>query len=364
MTAAVFLTAAAHTQSTLTTQVAPAVALKHPDKQVLLLDLSIQGDASVLTLGGTAPPLVATAGIRTRGAEVVASLPNNKSAVSFLAAAKAFASAGGGGAPTTRSTTRGGGFGGAAPQAFNWEEYCVKVSAVFPAGKAPANLWVCPPGGTLNDFMTVGEVVDYATALRAAFASMGKGVIVIIDTDAELSERAASRLAIASARNLGLVVTSSWMDYQRVLDDKVNSLFLGLSWLADNDPGCVSKIDLVVFNNVQLYRKDSVEVCGTAGALPFTPPVAAKTNIVDVVNHLYEMCGPPTNFKQYFNDLSAFGSVSTFTKRYVTGVATVADSVWSACTAAGSPVVVKSPGEGSAAQLSAVASAMAQRLFI
>lgn len=348
---------------------APAVALSHPGKSVLLLDCSIQGDASVITLGGTGQPLAFAPGVRTRGAEVIAALPAAKTAAGFLAAVKAAPTSQPAPAPAASSgwglLSRAAGTPPPAPPAkpFDWQAHSVNVSAAFPAGKAPPNLWAAPGGRSLYNLVPADEVLATSAALRRALASLGPDVIVIIDTDAELAERTSSLLGIAAAKHLCMVLTSSWTDYQRLLDDAANGLFAGLSWLETNDPQCVAKIGAVVFNNVQLLNKSKGEVCGSPGALPFTPPKAAMDSITDIVNHLHQMCSEATtNYKAFFDDPSAFGSAQAFTHRYVTGLATVPDKVWQDCHSKGMAVVVTTtggePAEKATSQLNDVAKRM------
>ena len=71
-------------KSTLTSQVSAAIALNNPNKTVVVLDFSIQGDASVALLGGISEPTTFTPGVATRGAENIAALPPTKSAFNFI----------------------------------------------------------------------------------------------------------------------------------------------------------------------------------------------------------------------------------------------------------------------------------------
>lgn len=76
-------------KSSLVSQLAPAVARAAPDRVVLVLDLSIQGDASVFLLGGVREPAAAESAARTRGGEALAALGSDKGATAFLAAVTA-----------------------------------------------------------------------------------------------------------------------------------------------------------------------------------------------------------------------------------------------------------------------------------
>lgn len=332
-------------KSSLVSQVAPALALLNPGKQVLLLDLSIQGDASVITLGGTGAPRDLVPGIRTRGAEVIAALPNEKRSLAFVSntviAPPAFV---GGWGVLGRAVTPANLGSGRVTSVFEWQKHAVRVREAHPDGNAPDNLWISPGGRALYTAFPAAEVLTTAAALRTAFTAMGSDVLVVIDTDAELAERTSSIIGIAASRGLCMVLTSSWTDYQRLLDDAANGFFAGLAWLAERDPTSAAKISLVVFNNVQLLNKNKSGVGGTM--LPFTPPRAALDAIGDISNHLYSIStSPTTNHKQFFSDPAVFGSHHAFVERYVTGFSTVPTTVWQDCQARGVPVVCAA-GEG------------------
>lgn len=332
--------------------------MAHPERSVLLLDLSIQGDASVITLGGTAEPEGFAPGVRTRGAEKIAALDAGHTAAGFLTAVCAYTAAP---APSGFSFLRGAGSAPAKP--FDWPAHCVSVKEVHPASNVPPNLFLAAGGRALYKLFSDAVVLSCAASLRAAFASMPANTIVLIDTDAELSERMASLLGIAAAQELCLVLTSSWTDYGRVLDDAANGLFAGMSWLSTNDPGFKAKVSAVVFNNVTKRLAAASDLCGSPSALSFTPPAPAKESITEILQHLFVMCtDSASNYRAYFSDAAAFADVASFTRRYVTGLATVPDSVWQSCLAQGVPVVLASPSDpqkASATQLCDVA----KRLF-
>lgn len=64
---------------------------------------------------------------------------------------------------------------------------------VHPKGKAPPNLWLSAGGSRLHRVLQHDEIAGAAAALRAAFAAM-PDTVVLIDTDAEVSERPCSSL--------------------------------------------------------------------------------------------------------------------------------------------------------------------------
>jgi hypothetical protein len=179
--------------------------------------------------------------------------------------------------------------------------------------------------------MIPADLLSTAAALRSAFASMGSDIVVLIDTDAEIGERVFSTLGLAASSQLCLVLSSSWTDYGRVLDDAVNGLFLSLETLETADAGFKSQINLVVFNNVSKSSSKPAELCGSSSALPFTPPAPAKAAISDILCHLLTMASSPRCRRFFAGDEAAFASLAAFTARFASGVATIADSVWSHC---------------------------------
>jgi hypothetical protein len=327
-------------KSSLVAQLAPAIALKHPDKQVLLLDLSIQGDSSVFTLGGVAEPSAFQQGVRTLGGERMASL-GTQNAFNFLAAARAFpAAAAGAPGGIVRSFWR----GTTAPAASNsqaafpWTSYAVKAVDLHPEGGAPPNLWISAGGHALHGT----DFAGLAAGLRAAFDTM-QNTVIIIDTDAELSERGASLAGIAAADSLALIVSASWPDYLRALDDPANSFFAALKYLTESVPGFRAKIRLVIANGVQKTRNGFCSMLNVPNLLPFTPMSLCVESLNDIFTHLYSTAVDPNiNYARFFfNPAQNMTSVETFGAAFVSAVPTVVEGVWQRTWRNGRAICVK-----------------------
>jgi len=173
-----------------------------------------------------------------------------------------------------------------------------------------------------------------------------------------------SHRRLSASQGLCLVLSSSWTDYNRVLDDAANGLFATLAALEAADSGFCSRINAVVFNNVSKTGSKPSNLCGSPCALPFTPSAPTKAGIADILAHLLVMATQEAlPFRRFFaGDNASFASLAAFTARYASGVATFADSVWTHCQAAGVPVVcapASEPQRATSAQLKAVAT----RLF-
>ena len=345
---------------------------------MLLLDLSIQGDSSVITLGGTGEPDAFVPGLRTKGAERIAAVPATRTAGGFLAAAQAFQASGG--APPSpqapSAAVSGWGMlrgsaapvaGSSAPAAFPWRQHCVNVAETHASGGAPPNLFVAPGGRALYKCVPDDQIMAAAASLRAAFACCGPDLLVVIDTDAELSERCTSLIGLAAAQDIALVLTSSWGDYQRVVDDPANGLFPGMAWLEANDAGAKAKVACVVFNQVTKTNVTPIKLANSSVAvLPFTPPKSSVDSMTDILEHMVSMCNDPaTAYRRFFarSDVdAAFADTAAFASAYVTGLATVPDTLWQECLEKGRPVVVSKetdPQKATASQLVTVT----KRLF-
>lgn len=311
------------------------MALDNPSKQVVLLDLSIQGDASVFLLGGVAEPSACVKGVRTRGAEKIAALrPGVSRFVNHVLETPTTPT------PTpTKSFWRGSSLAPQPPPkpTLRWQDFAVKPSEVHPEGGAPQNFWIIHGGkDVLLGLQPDVSLEELSTALRAAFDTM-HDTIVIIDTDAELSERGASLAGIAAADSLALVLSSSWTDYLRTLDDPVNSLFDALKFLStQSNIKLRAKIEHVVVNDV--FKTKSAP----CGVLSFTPSKVSDKAIADIVAHLFSMTADPsTGYAKFFGPKDCLASVEKFTRAQLVGVSTVPESVWQASWTNGEPVVVR-----------------------
>ena len=95
--------------------------------------------------------------------------------------------------------------------------------------------------------------------------------MLFFDTDAELSERPPSRLAIAVAKRAVLLVSSDWRAYTRLKADGRNSIFRFLLKLK-SEGSAHAKIDMLLFNNVEKLNKDCCDVPAPANFQDKTPP--------------------------------------------------------------------------------------------
>jgi len=316
-------------KSSLASQLAPALALARSDRTVILVDLSIQGDATTFLLGGVSEPASASSGARTRGGEVFSSLPREKSAAALVEAVLKPA------APVAEAP-RGFFWRGtavAAPAAaapFDWKAHAVRPVDVHPAGNCPPNLYLVPGGKDLYGAPFEG----LAPALRAALVDTG--AIVLVDTDAELSERGSSLAGIAAADHLAVVVSTSWTDYLRTLDDPANSLFAALAFLSVSHPQLTPRIRHLVFNNVQKRTGAPGGPPSAPMLLPFTPPAPSLGSIVEIASHMRSVAADSTHGR-YFG--TPTNDVAGFLQAYVTAVPAIPESAWQASAANGQPLV-------------------------
>jgi MinD-like ATPase involved in chromosome partitioning or flagellar assembly len=324
-------------KSSLASQLAPALALAHPERTVLLLDLSIQGDATTFLLGGVSEPNDAASGARTRGGEALAALPHNSSAADLLDTILKANMNTAPAAPSQRTSFwRGTPVAPpppAAPAVLDWTAHAVKPCDVHPGGACPPNLWLIPGGAALYGAPFEGV----APALRAALTA--RDALVLIDTDAELSERGASLAGIAVADELALVLTSSWCDYLRTLDDPANSLIAALRYLAQHVPELTPRIGRVIFNNVQKRLAVPGGFAAAPDVLPFTPPSTTLEALGDIAAHLSSVASMPGHASFFAHQGPAAATSADFLRAYVTAVPTVAESAWQASMLSGIPIV-------------------------
>lgn len=323
-------------KSSLASQLAPAIALAHPNQDVVLFDMSIQGDASTFLLGGVSEPKDAVAGIRTRGGELISSLPPTKGAVAFVNAAFQFSSAAAAPAPRT-SFWRGAYAAPSTPtlaSSLDWKAHAVRPVDIHPAGGCPANLYVVHGGKGLYNIPFDG----LAQALRTAFVSMNS--IILIDTDAELSERASSLAAIAASDALAIVLSSSWTDYQRIVDDPANSLFNGLRFLQESLPLLRPRVAHVIFNNVQKRLGAPSGLEAAPGIFPFTPPSTSVESMAEIGAHLRSVASDPgAGLSNFFMNQEALRTNGEFLRAYITALPTIAESAWQQAALLGQPIV-------------------------
>lgn len=335
-------------KSSLVSQLAPAVARAAPDRVVLVLDLSIQGDASVFLLGGVREPAAASSAARTRGGEALAALGSDKGATAFLAAVTAVPAPA---RPASTSFWRGviGPAPTSAPPPPDWKSFAVRPLDANPDGECPPNLYLIPGGKTLYGVPFEGT----ALALRAALAA--SGALVLVDTDAELSERGASLAGLAAADNLALVLSTSWCDYVRALDDPANALIAALGFLKRTHPELKPAIAHVIFNNVQKRLSTPGGIAAVPGLLSFTPPSTSLEALVEIASHLRGVALDPSGGGRaaFFAHQAALASQNDFLRAYVVAVPTVPESAWQWSSRHGAPLACCGAGAAEATQQAA-----------
>lgn len=336
-------------KSSLSSQLAPAIALANPDKNVLLLDCSIHGDSSCFLMGGVREPVNYVEGVRTRGAENIAALAKIQFAAQFLAAAKAYANQ-----ETLTSSSFWRGKSVARTPAFNWKVHTACPYEVNRDGHCPQNLYVSP-GGRHNHEVDFEGV---SVALLKVFSQMSN-TIVIVDTDCELSERGASLAAIGASDAIVMLVSSSWTDYLRSLDDVANGMFNALNYLTNVVPGFKARIKTVLINDVQKRNGSNSGLLGVRNALPFTPPNPSTEAISDILTHLHQSCNNTrSNFGRFFDPAASLATIESFVKQFVTGLSTVPETLWQSSWKFGTPIIVNPQGEAhvcAAAQIKTIA---------
>jgi MinD-like ATPase involved in chromosome partitioning or flagellar assembly len=336
-------------KSTLVSQLGPAIALANPGAKVLVLDFSIQQDTSVILLGGTQQPDTFQPGIRSKGAEVIANLPPQQRALGLVRAIMT--------PPQKPSFWRGMVSTSAQDAPLDFEKYCVQPSIVHPTGRAPANLFVAAGGPELYNFEPITQAISLASKMREYFARLSN-TIILIDTDAELSERVSSLIGIASAQSIAVVLSSAWNDYERLHADKANGFFECLRYLTHNDQGFDGKVMHVIFNNV-VKRINDPSTLAESLCIPFTPPADNRSSMEDIVTHLYSVCANrESNYKMYFSDPGAFKSATEFAQTYVTGVSAIPTTVLQQSLSLGQSIMMQrssAPQEAASSQLTHVA---------
>jgi hypothetical protein len=223
--------------------------------------------------------------------------------------------------------------------AFDWTQHAVRVSDVHLAGGAPPNLFVSVGGRSLYGLPFDGVSV----ALKAVFRAMSDDVIVIIDTDAELSERGASLGALGAATFLAMVISASWPDYLRSLEDPANSLFGALDYLQREVPGFDGKIKTVIANGVQKTRNAFTSMCGVTNVVPFTPMSLSLDAVSEIVTHLHGFAVDDTNNirRFFYNPDNTLTNPGAFIVEVFTAVPTFAEGVWQRTWSTGKALVIK-----------------------
>lgn len=306
--------------------------------RVLVCDLSVHGDVSTLLLGGTQEP-TADCGARTRGGQGLLGVPAERTAAGVLQALleghRASNTLAGRFAGMMRSGSGGVSVADAAVRVADHTEAAVPESLYLLAGGAPLAAAVAEEDWTLA-----------AQLLRLALEAMEGDWLVIFDTDAELAERVCSRIALACAEKMVLLLSASWNDYCRTLDDPINGLF-GVLTKLESTGVPFPRIECCLFNHVKQKERTPVKLHPGNGLardamLPFSPVKGVHSQMAQIVDHLYE-CGwinVERDWKRFYVGGEESSDEGAFSDRYVTALLELPDSVNHASQLTGTPIAM------------------------
>lgn len=291
-------------KSTLAYQLVSQHAQAHPERQVLLVDFSLQGDASHLMLGGKEVTTKNTA------AALLRSLAEEKRSL-----ASRFAGL------LIRTEER---------KPMEASDVAVSVVELHPESTQPSNLWLCPSTPDLVEaaleLSTGAEFKAAALELRRRI-SQRAGLDVFFDTDAELMERSPSMLALSAADRLLLPLSTSQNDFRRIVSDPRNALFSALRELEKRELPH-ARIDRVIFNRVPKHRNFATrlhaENMSTDAVLLFTPVAAAQEQMASLSDKMRDIGWVPTpeapDYRRFFHKASPKLSHGEFAERYVSAL--------------------------------------------
>jgi len=329
-------------KSTAVFQCAAAHAAAHPGGKTLVLDLSVHGDASTLLLGGTREPSETVEGARTRGTQALLSLPEERTAGGLLRAiAERQRSAGSIAGKVTGFFT--------GSKAVDVSQHCVRVAELTDS-EVPENLYLCAGGKCLMGSVNEEGWVAAAAEAREALQQLGEGWSVFVDSDAELAERVPSRVALAVADRMVLLLSASWNDYCRTLDDPINGLF-GVLTSMEQQNLPTPKITMVLFNHVKQKDRSQVRLHGegvgfeTDATLPFSPVKGVQAQMAQIADHCYETGwrNIERDWQRFYADAAAITDEGAFGDRYVTALFELPELANHASQLTGTPLCCMDP---------------------
>lgn len=317
-------------------QLATAYAHAHPEKQVLIVDCSTQGDVSEYVLGGTQEPLKDEPKATTAGSQVMKTVPPSKTAAGLFAALlKAD--------PSGMDISRRFSNLFHAPSLPNVKDHIIKVTDYCQKEqKMPENLWLATGGSSLavgavnaptiaqeptettKELANLVQTKSWSQAgqlLATAMDSLPEDWVAFYDTDAEISERGASQVPLRAAKSLVLLLSENWRDYLRIYNDPVNALFPVLTYF--NTKYEVAKVDMILFNRVGKLNQNPIMLHGATqgrdAELPFSPVKVVQKNMGEIVDHMYGYCwqNMDSNFRLLFKDAQNINNEGEFSHRYV-----------------------------------------------
>jgi hypothetical protein len=277
---------------------------------------------------------------------------------------------------------------GAGPPPLDLSEHCVGVADVIaraaaasgspaPRTTAPPNLFLTPSVVNSEDALTDLETAllepgstacgcrsDHwrraVAPLRATMASTPGRFVVFFDTDAELRERAPSRLALSIAERAVLLLSADWRAYIRLKADSRNSLFRFLEELhAAGQPH--ARIDMLLANGIQKASGKPVSIPWPADvaqpgtpppgtpppalALPFTPVAATRRELPQIAGNMFAHVEDTAHSRTlWFSQAAATGELQGFFSHYVRALSLFAPNVDQVTTGTGVPIVSLTPG--------------------
>jgi hypothetical protein len=216
------------------------------------------------------------------------------------------------------------------------DTFSLKVVEAYPTGGAPHNLRIVLGGATLKS-ITNTQAVHASQALSLAFGNAPDDHVFLVDTDAELCERAASACGAASAASLALLSTANWADFLRSLSDPVNGLTTALA-----SPFPPKKIVRLVFTKVAKTRNEMTSLEGIP-VFAFKPVNAAMSNIEQIVKYAHSRAcgdGPLSIF------MDAKEGLARFVEDHVMGIPEIPETIIVKSVLHGKPVAYMTAGDG------------------
>jgi len=286
-------------KSTVAAQLSAAFAAHNELRNVLLIDCSLHADSTVYLLGGVREPDELVHGIHTQGQLVMHKNPT-KTAADFF---------------TQAYNAKSGSTLGRAWRSIKspmLEDFMIKSSVA-------SNLFVLPGGPKLYEAVTSVNRADVSKAVYEKIQNLGDDWMVVFDLDAELMERPASLLGLEVSNSIVVVLSPQWADFQRVVDDPINSLFTALKHLR-NTTGQHGTVSAFLFNKCEKTRN--------AESLPFP-----FTGVNSAVEACAQICGyaqnqifsRETGFSQFFNVTTT--NAERFAVQYVTALHNLPENI-------------------------------------
>ena len=230
----------------------------------------------------------------------------------------------------------------AAPTKLDFKDHCVNVTETTKED-APANLFITPSFVSSEDDISALELALLdadatcgckSTAWEQAIEPMRKAMtdtsgdwVLFFDTDAELVERAPSRLALTVADKAVMMLSSDWRAYIRLMADARNGLFHFLSTMQKKGKP-FARICMMLMNNVEkrsmepIGFKDSVfetpegkHVAVVMVPMRFTPTKDILFEISTIAEHVFDN---QVKLKEYHPlwSLEVMNTIKPFCSKY------------------------------------------------